>query len=45
MAKRDLPIQEFQDLLNVFVSNGWFPWKHKIVKNKALDKLLVVTPD
>lgn len=45
MAKRDLPIQEFQDLLNVYVSNGWFPWKHKIVKNKALDKLLVVTPD
>ena len=45
MAKRELPIKEFQDLLNVYVWNGWFPWKHKIVKNAALDKLLVVQPD
>lgn len=45
MAKREFPIQAFQDLLNVYVSNGWFPWKHKIVKNAALNKVLVVLPD
>lgn len=45
MAKRELPTQAFQDILNVYVSNGWFPWKHKIVKNDALDKLVVVTDD
>lgn len=45
MVKRELPIQEFQDILNVYVSNGWFPWKHKIVKNEALDKLVVVDKD
>ncbi|MEI7477033.1 MAG: hypothetical protein WCJ81_00285 [bacterium] len=45
MAKREAPIQEFQDLLNVYVANGWFPWRHKIVKNTALDKLVVVQPD
>jgi hypothetical protein len=45
MAKREYPIQEFQNLLNVYVSNGRFPWRHKIIKNEALDKLLVVEKD
>lgn len=45
MAKRDLPIKDFQDMLNVYVANGWFPWKHKIVKNKKQDRLLAVQPD
>jgi len=45
MAKRDLPIQDFQNLLNTYVANGWFPWRHKIVKNKQQDKLLTVQPD
>ncbi len=45
MAKHELPINEFQDLLNVYVANGWFPWKQKIVKNAELDKVLIVQPD
>jgi hypothetical protein len=45
MAKHAAPVQAFQDLLNVYVSNGWFPWGHKIVKNASLDKLVVVLPD
>jgi hypothetical protein len=40
MAKHAAPVQAFQDLLNVYVSNGWFPWGHKIVKNASLDKLV-----
>lgn len=45
MAKRDLPITEFQNLLNTYVSNGRFPWKHKIVKNAQQDKVLAVQAD
>lgn len=45
MAKRELPIQEFQDVLNMYVANWWFPWKHKIIKNEQLDKLVVVASD
>lgn len=45
MAKQDLPIQAFQDLLNLYVANWWFPWRHKIVKDENLDKFLVVEND
>ena len=45
MVKHELPISEFQDLLNIYVANGCFPWRHKIVKNQELDKLLVVDTD
>ena len=45
MAKHEFPIKDFQNILNVYVGNGWFPWGHKIVKNDALDKVLVVKPD
>jgi hypothetical protein len=45
MAKAELPIQAFQDLLNVYIGNGWFPWRHKIVKDVNLDKILSVQAD
>lgn len=45
MAKRPLPIKEFQDMLNMYVANGRFPRQQKIVKNDTMDKVLEVEPN
>jgi hypothetical protein len=45
MAKLELPIKAFEDLLNIYVSNGRFPWKHKMYADENGEKKVAVQQD